>query len=368
MATSSPRIPLQVEVLEELLGANEEWLIRRILGYAQEFGYAKYTSTLEEAWRLSIRGLSGSLLEAARVSQCDLEIRCEEDVSADPAVSFGVTEAQLHRSRGIPLPMFYSLMKYYAQSYEDLCETLEDPDQARACAHLVRRFFDRVEIGFGSEWAGLSEQDTVLELQERNRDLTDEKVRYITIFESLNVPVVLLREDGMVENINEAAAGAFGITAVTGSAYYSHVAVGEPFAPLDAEIRSFLAANATERELERTLQTSAGPRHYIVRVKRIQDLSDKFRGITVVLSDVTDRKRIEDEALQSQAEYRALYENTIDAFAQHLARRDPEGAVIDYEFIEVNPAFEGLFGLRSEDVVGRLVGEVWPPGNALSLN
>jgi PAS domain-containing protein len=227
MTMSSPRTPLRLDVLEELLGTGEEWLMRRILGYAQEYGYSRFTSTLEEAWRLSIRGLSGSLLEAARIGECDLEIRCEEDVAADPAVSFGIAEARLHRSRGIPLPMFYSLMKYYAQAYADLCETLEDPDQAGACAHLVRRFFDRVEIGFASEWAGLSEQAAVLELQGRNRDLTDEKVRYITIFESLNVPVVLLREDGMVENINEAAARTFGITAVTGSAYYSHVAVGE---------------------------------------------------------------------------------------------------------------------------------------------
>jgi hypothetical protein len=29
----------------------------RVLSYAKEFGYTKYTSTLQEAWRLSISGL-----------------------------------------------------------------------------------------------------------------------------------------------------------------------------------------------------------------------------------------------------------------------------------------------------------------------
>ncbi|PKQ36839.1 MAG: hypothetical protein CVT59_10640 [Actinobacteria bacterium HGW-Actinobacteria-1] len=143
---------------------------------------------------------------------------------------------------------------------------------------------------------------------------------------------------------------------------------GKPFAPLDADITAFLLAGTAEREFERTLQTSGGPRHYIVRIKRIQDLSDKFRGITVVLSDVTDRKLVEDEALQSRAEYRALFDNTIDAFAQHVARRDAGGATIDYEFTEVNPAFEELFGLHDSDVIGKCVSEIWPPGNALSLN
>lgn len=368
MAMSSPRTSLRLDVLKNLLGSGEQWLMRRILGYAEEYGYTRFTSTLEEAWRLSIRRLSESLLEAAHRNQGDLEIHCEEDVTVDPAVAFGISEARLHRSRGVPFPMFYSLMKYYAQAYEDLCMTLDDRDQAHACAQVVSRFFDRVEIGFASEWVGRSEQAVVLELQDRNRDLTDEKVRYITIFESLNVPVVLLREDGMVENINEAAARTFGMTAVTGSAYYSHVAVGEPFSPLDADITAFLLAGAAEREFERTLQTSSGPRHYIVRIKRMQDLSGRFRGITVALSDVTDRKRIEDDALQSRAEYRALFENTVDAFAQHMARRDAAGAVSDYEFTEVNPAFEELFGLGADDVAGKCVSEIWPPGNALSLN
>lgn len=367
MAESVPRSPLLFDVLENLLGNGEDWLMRRILVYAKELGYAKYTSTFEEAWRLSIQGLSSSLLEAARVSGCDLEIRCEEDVAGDPAVGFGVHEARLHRSRGIPLSMFYSFMKYYAQSYRDLCETLEDPDQAAACAHLTRRFFDRVEIGFASEWAGLREQEAVIELQDRTRALTDEKIRYLTIYESLNVPVVLVREDGMVENINEAAATAFGMTGVTGSAYYSHVAVGEPFAPLEGDISEFLAGEENEREFERPIETFTGSRYYIVRLKRMLDVSGKFRGLTVVLSDVTDRKRVEDDALQSRAEYRALFENTVDAFAQHAARFSAAGELLDYEFTEVNPAFEELFGLCSEDVVGKSVSEIWPPGNALKL-
>ncbi|MGD8971534.1 MAG: hypothetical protein PVG01_08985 [Desulfobacterales bacterium] len=37
-----------------ILKDNEDWLMQRILDYAKRQGYAAYTSTLKEAWRLSI--------------------------------------------------------------------------------------------------------------------------------------------------------------------------------------------------------------------------------------------------------------------------------------------------------------------------
>ncbi len=359
---------LHIDALEQLLVSNEQWLMRRILGYAQDLGYTKYTSTLEEAWRLSVHGLSESLLESVRCNNGDLDIRCEADLSADPAVAFGMAEARNHRVRGIPFGMFLALMKYYAQSYQDLCATLRDDAQAMACSRMVARFFDRVEIAFSTEWAGLGEQEAVRELQDRNRATTDEKVRYLTVFEALNVPVVLVDESGMLENINEAAARAFGISSVSGSAYYSHVAVGEPFGPLDAEVQSFLGTDMVEREFERTLQTSGGERVYVVRMKRMTEYSGAHHGATIALHDITDRKRVQDAALQSRAQYRALFENSVDAYAQHVAVRDADGAITDYAFAEVNPAFEELFGMSAAEVVGKLSTELWPPGNALCLD
>lgn len=356
--------PVDVERFERLFRSGEQWLMQRILGYAVDLGYAKYTSTLEEAWRLSICGLTDSLMLSATAAQFCLDIRCEEDVSHDPAVAFGIEEARKHRTRGIPFGMFLALMKYYAQSYEDLCETLPEAAEARTCRLIVARFFDRVEIAFTTEWAGLSERAAVTELQDQSRAATDEKIRYLTVFESVNVPVVLLDRDGLVENLNEAAAQIFGVDAISGSAYYSHVATGGEFAPVGAEIQRFLQSKHAEEDFERDLTTAVGTRHFIVRLKRMVDVTDRFTGITAVLTDITERKVMEDAALQSRAQYLALFENMVDAFAQHDAVRDATGTIIDYRFTEVNPAFEEMFDLAAEDVIGRLVGKVWPPGGA----
>jgi hypothetical protein len=52
--------------LADLVSSHEDWLMHKVLDYAKENGYTRYTSTLAEAWRSSISGLSQSLLECLK--------------------------------------------------------------------------------------------------------------------------------------------------------------------------------------------------------------------------------------------------------------------------------------------------------------
>ncbi|OFV88040.1 MAG: hypothetical protein A2V74_07105 [Acidobacteria bacterium RBG_16_70_10] len=58
--------------------------------------------------------------------------------------------------------------------------------------------------------------------------------------------------------------------------------------------------------------------------------------------------------------YRALFENSISGIALHEILTDASGRPTDYVFLDVNPAFEKLTGLRREQVLGRRVTEVLP--------
>lgn len=347
--------------LRSLLEAGDDWIIQRVLTYAQRLGYTRYTSTLEEAWRVSVRGLSESLALALDEYGCDLDIECEEDVTKDPAVAFGTEEARRHRTRGIDLRMFLSLMKYYRSAYEDYVGVkVEDPTLAWEYRTVIERFFDRVELGYTVEWAGLSEQSALTEMQERTRESTAEKVKYLTVFESVSEPLVLLTSDGLIDNINETAAHLFGVPGVSGSSYYSQVSVGERFTPLAEEIDDFLKHDYRDQHFERELETSEGSKVFVVRFKRLLDFSGKFTGLTVVLSDVTERVGVEKELRSSQRQYESLFHNMMDAFAHHRVVRDGEGAVVDYVFLELNDAFQKMTGLSEEDSLGRRVTELLP--------
>src|SRR6056297_3971645 len=103
----------------------EDVLIKKILTYAKKGDFTRYTSTLEEAWRLSIHGLSESLGSMIDKKHQIPELHVETDYLGDPASKFGIYEAQMHRSRGITITMFLALMKYYKQSYLDVIEESE---------------------------------------------------------------------------------------------------------------------------------------------------------------------------------------------------------------------------------------------------
>ncbi len=61
-----------------------------------------------------------------------------------------------------------------------------------------------------------------------------------------------------------------------------------------------------------------------------------------------------------QTRYRLLFENMHTGFALHEMVIDDQGLPRDYRFLEVNPAFEELTGLRAEAVIGKSALQVLP--------
>ena len=66
------------------------------------------------------------------------------------------------------------------------------------------------------------------------------------------------------------------------------------------------------------------------------------------------------EAKQAEHDYRTLFQEMLDGFALHEIICDEQGKPINYRFLDVNPAFERLTGLKREDLIGRSVLEVLP--------
>lgn len=340
---------------------SERWLVARVSRYARDHGFAGDTSTLEEAWRISIRGLSHSLVLAMRSPACDLEIECRGDYTRDPAALFGVVEARKHRERGVTLPMFLGLFKYYRRAYLDLfVEHTADAERRQFAHEFINRYFDRAELGFVGEWDAGGAETRLVELQRANRSMTNEKNRYLTVFESIQFPAILLDEEACVENLNEAAARLFGFGDVSGSSYYSKVAVGLPFTPLAGPIADFFDGGAAEHVCEQSLDTNSGQRHFLVTIKRMMDVSSRSAGAVLVLADITVREDALGAARENWEMYHRLFENMPAGFASHLMVFDDEGVPLDYVFLEVNPAFERLTGLTRDEVAGRRMTEILP--------
>ncbi len=72
------------------------------------------------------------------------------------------------------------------------------------------------------------------------------------------------------------------------------------------------------------------------------------------------RERAEEALRRSEERYRSLFSGMTEGFALHEIICDEKGEPCDYRFLEINPAFERLTGLKRDDVIGRTVNEVLP--------
>ena len=66
------------------------------------------------------------------------------------------------------------------------------------------------------------------------------------------------------------------------------------------------------------------------------------------------------DLLAEKNRYRALFDQMTEGFALHEIICDGQGVPCDYRFLDINPAFERLTGLKRHEVAGRTLKEVLP--------
>ncbi|SMF27708.1 PAS domain-containing sensor histidine kinase [Desulfovibrio gilichinskyi] len=300
-----------MQTLAKFISDNELWLMERILSYAKAQKYTDYTSTLIEAWRISIQGLSEAIIIALNEYGDDLpQFSADENYAEDPAAVFGVIEARVHRERGISLQMFLGLYKYYRYAYVDLVRNM-DTDQERKLHYekFVERVLDRIEIAFCSEWSGLDPDNTIKELQKSNRQITNEKNKYLTIFESLNVPTILIDEHGNIDNMNPKSFSMLGITNLPGAVYYGQkgkdpeeikgTPLSETFPWLADEIKNFISEGRPSLTIDKEVREDDDIFYYSVVMSKMLDISGKSQGGIVLIDDLTQKTEMERQLWQS---------------------------------------------------------------------
>lgn len=99
---------------------------------------------------------------------------------------------------------------------------------------------------------------------------------------------------------------------------------------------------------------------FLVSTTPLPGADGRMAGAVHVARDITDRKRAEKALRDREERYRSLFSNMSEGFALHEILCDAQGQPVDYCFLEVNPAFERITGLKREQVIGRRVLEVLP--------
>lgn len=290
-------------ILEELLQKNESTLGGLVDGYLRQIAGGAYAPTMPGARTIAIAGLNRAVL--AELSA----VEGNAPDGGDAVAAFCAATAPGHRRRGVTLGMFLQALKGYRHAYHDLfCRHLiprRDEEQLR---RLVDSYFDRAELAVCDAWETECPSDRLAELQQANRTLTNEKNKYLALFDSLNTPAILLDERGRVDVVNAAAAGLHGLSAVAGAGYYGGLLRGRRVAWLDDALAALKRGGRQEDRFEIELDTVTGRRCFEVGLKRLVDVGGRFAGTMALLNDITERQWAE----EGMRHYRDQLEEMVD--------------------------------------------------------
>ena len=79
------------------------------------------------------------------------------------------------------------------------------------------------------------------------------------------------------------------------------------------------------------------------------------RELTETIERALYKHKIDQQMKESETRYRLLFEEMVEAFALHEIVLDEYGTPTYYIFLDVNPAFELLTGLKKEDIINKRV-------------
>jgi PAS domain S-box-containing protein len=189
----------------------------------------------------------------------------------------------------------------------------------------------------------------------------------------------LLRSEGRYRTLNQRMLDGFVIVDMAGRILEYNDAFRALTGYADSELKTLTYVDLTParwHEMERRiLEEQVMPRGYsdvyekeyrrkdgiVVPISLRTHLERNERGeptaVWGIVRDISESKQAEEKIRASEARLRSLFDGMLEGYAHHRMVFE-RGEPVDYVFLDVNPAFEALTGLK--DVVGKRVTELIP--------
>ncbi len=203
----------------------------------------------------------------------------------------------------------------------------------------------------------------VTDRKQAKEALEESEEKYRTLFENAG-EAIFVAQDGKLAFLNPMT--------VTITGYSGEEISSRPFV-------DFIHADDRDMVLDRYVRRLKGeniPRRYSFRVihkkgdLRWVELDTvliqwKKKPATLnFMTDITERKRVENILEESERELKALFKSMLNAFVLFESVFDQNGNFVSYRFVYINDAYERITGVKNDEVKGKTVHEVWPKTEA----
>ena len=196
------------------------------------------------------------------------------------------------------------------------------------------------------------------ELEERNR-------RLAVLVEQTSDAIVSFDLNRRVTSWNRAAERLFGYTEQEMIGAVTSLLIPPELEDEARLMRERAIRDETVSRYETTRLHKNGSRIAVsLSLSAIRDAEGNVLGWATVTRDITDRKQTEQKLKESEVRYRSLFESTQEGVALHRLICNDEGRAIDYEIVDVNPAYTQQTGVLAEVARGSRASVLYGAGEA----
>jgi two-component system CheB/CheR fusion protein len=197
------------------------------------------------------------------------------------------------------------------------------------------------------------------EMQEKNKELTNLNNDITNLLDNTAIATLFLDTDLRIRKFTPALKEVFNL---------DEVDLGRTLSSFTSNFREETRNSIIEdskfvldklKVVERQVKDQ-NENYYLLRISPFITANKIINGVVITLNNINKLKEIELELVDTGIKYHKLFENLNEGFMHAKIITNNKGEPIDWEYIDVNPAFEKIINLKNEDIVGKRVSTIHP--------
>jgi len=197
------------------------------------------------------------------------------------------------------------------------------------------------------------------ELRRLQAELNEAQARYFDLYDIAPVGYMIVSEQGIILETNLTAVKMIGVNRRDMINHRISPFIIKEDQNIYYGLRKALFDTELPQECELRMQKRNGAEFWANLLATVVD-GNGIRTARLVISDISPRKKEEQDLIESEEKYRLLCTSMNQGLTLLKIITDEEDRVCDFEFLEINDSFTRLCGYTREETIGRRVTDVVP--------